>query len=289
MFNMFWPIYTQLEKEFKEISYYITIDKKQLKTYSIKISDLILRVVSECENISSELCKLEKIKFKDKKGHIKTSIYFNEYIDKLNEIFKLENKLINPIYENIAKDAFICKLEPFKKTYKKVNGKDKKILPWYYSYNKIKHDRIRNFKEANLENLINGLAALFLLNIYYLDKVFYSESSYELDPIIKSIEGFSDVFKIDYTFKTDDIESDSQLNSFFDPKSFCDIANPMSTYIIEFDKIYKTDVDCGRDFIDKLESSIYFRQKDGSFIKKYQNYKLSDYNTKCAIVASLNR
>jgi hypothetical protein len=35
--NMFWPIYMKLEQEFKELSYYITIDKNQFKTYSINI------------------------------------------------------------------------------------------------------------------------------------------------------------------------------------------------------------------------------------------------------------
>lgn len=59
MSNLFWPIYKKLESEFMEISYYISIDKRQLKTYSIKIADLILRTVSECENISKELCKRE--------------------------------------------------------------------------------------------------------------------------------------------------------------------------------------------------------------------------------------
>ncbi|WP_026887578.1 hypothetical protein [Clostridium beijerinckii] len=65
--NLFWPIYQKLEEEFKEISYYISIDRKQLKTYSIKIADLILRTVAECENIASVICKNEKIKFTEKK------------------------------------------------------------------------------------------------------------------------------------------------------------------------------------------------------------------------------
>ena len=40
--NLFFPVYKQLEKELDELSYFITFDKKQLKTYSIKISELLL-------------------------------------------------------------------------------------------------------------------------------------------------------------------------------------------------------------------------------------------------------
>ena len=82
--NLFWPIYEKIEEEFKELSYYISIDKKQLKVYSIKIADLILRTVSECENIASVICKNESIKFRDKKGHIRKSVYFNFYARGLN-------------------------------------------------------------------------------------------------------------------------------------------------------------------------------------------------------------
>lgn len=68
--NLFFPIYKQLEKELSELSYYISFDKKQLNVYSIKISDLLLRTVSEIENIAKELCKKENIKFLYKKSLI---------------------------------------------------------------------------------------------------------------------------------------------------------------------------------------------------------------------------
>jgi len=293
MKNLFWSIYNQIEKEFKELSYFIYIDRKQLKTYSVKIAELILRVVSECENISSEICKIEKIKFKDKKGHIRKSVYFNEYVDRLNDIFNLEDKLVNPIYENIDQNAFYSKLIPFRKEKRRVDGKEKEILSWYYSYNKIKHDRVKNYKEANLENLINGLAALFLLNIYYNNKVFYSKDNYNLDLIINNIESFSDVFEVDYAIKLENIdkidEKAKEKDSFFSPKSFWEVSMPMSTYIIEYDKTYKTSSDAGADIMDKLESSVLILQEDGTVTKKYQDYKLTDHKSICAIVASINR
>ena len=286
--NLFWPIYQKLEEEFKELSYYISIDRKQLKTYSIKIADLILRTVAECENIASVICKNEKIKFTDKKGHIRKSVYFNEYIDELNKVFKLDKKLVNPIFNNIDSSAFDCKLQPFRKETLKVNGKEKEIIPWYNAYNKIKHDRVKNYKQANLENLITSLAALFMLNIYLKNEIFYD--NYDINKIISKIKNFSDVFEIDFSMKTnryDNVNKDK--DSFFDPVSFFETTLPMSVYVLECDKEIKTSSDEGADLMDKLESTLIIGKPDGSFEKKYSEYTLTDHKTVCKLVASINR
>lgn len=288
--NMFWPIYMRLEQEFKELSYYITIDKNQLKTYSIKIADLILRASAECENIACELCKKEGIKFVDSKGHIRKVVNFNEYIEALNKIYNLQWKNVNPIYENISNNAFDMKLTPFVKHKIKVNGKEKEVIPWYNAYNKIKHDRIKNYRKANMENLILTLGALFLLNIYYKDKTFYVNGSYDINKVIQQIEGFSDVFLVDYSLKVDEYKYNKfKTDTFFDPFSYFKIGLPMSVYVIEEDKEIKTDSDECADLMDKLESCVKIKQSDGTFIKKYENYQLTDHKTICNVVASVNK
>lgn len=91
--------------------------------------------------------------------------------------------------ENCNQNIFDIKLSPFRKDKMfKVNGKEKNIWSWYHAYNKIKHDRVKYYKYANLECLINALAALFLLNILYLDKVFYSKEVYDTEYVINKIE-----------------------------------------------------------------------------------------------------
>jgi hypothetical protein len=290
MSNLFWPIYKKLEEDFMELSYYIAIDKKQLKTYSIKIADLILRSVSECENIAKELCKKENIKFRDKNGKIRQYILFNEYINRLEEVYGLGHKHVSCIFNNIKQDTFDIKHTPFAKKKIMKNGKEKEFLNWYNSYNLIKHDRVKNFREANLGNLIDSLAALFLLNVYYMDITFYEVEEYNYKQIISRIEGFSQVFQVDYTIVPSNLDNQylQQNETFFNPISYFEIATPYSTYLIETDKFYKTDIDQGADLIDKLESSSYIYQ-DGSLVKKYDEYELRDHKTKCCIVASLNK
>ncbi len=291
MQNLFWPIYKQLEIELKELSYFITIDKKQLKTYSIKIADLILRTVSEIENISKALCKKEGIKFKNKNGKIKKVVYIHEYLEQLNRKFRLSDKLISFNFENVVKGTFDMKHIPFKKVSKKIDSKEKEVWDWYHAYNQIKHDRIKNFKEANIENLINGLAALFILNIYYKDTVFYKKDTFDLYGIIKQIESFSDVFFVDYCIKNPNIDEleEYRYNDFFSPKSYWDVSNPFSIYIIEYDKEYKTDSDRGADVMEKLKGSMLLRQEDGTLKKTYENYVPISHISICKIVASINR
>lgn len=291
--NLFFPVYKQLEKELDELSYFITFDKKQLKTYSIKISELLLRTVSEIENISKELCKREKIKFYDKNKHIRKVVYFNDYFEKLEHIFLLSKKYVSFDLDNCNENIFDVKLVPFKKdkTYT-LNGKTKSIWSWYYAYNKIKHDRVKFFRYANLECLIKALAALFLLNIYYLNKTFYSETSYDTDYILEKIEGFSKIFSVDYTIAIPDDEriSPNLKDTFFNPIEFFRIGRESSTYLLYSDYVIRTSSDEAADMLDKLEGSVHiFNSETHTFRKKYDNYQYTEHTTQCKLVAKLNR
>ena len=289
--EFFFPIYQQIEKEFKELSYYISIDENQLKIYSIKIADLILRTVSECENIAKALCTKHEIKFLNKNGQEKSFINFHEYIHAINSIYNIEKKLISFDYKNSAKGTFDSKHQPFRKQTILINGKEQKIWSWYYAYNQIKHNRIENYKVANLENLIEGMAALFVLNIYYKNEVFYEKKTYDLDNIIQKIESFSDIFMIDYTVNTkqEKLYNEKYGDSFFNPASYFEIARPYSIYTLEYDKEIKTDSDKGADFLDRLEFSILTVDKNGKYKNKYENYKLKDYKSFVCIVGYIHK
>ena len=169
--------------------------------------------------------------------------------------------------------------------------KEKEIIPWYNAYNKIKHDREKNFKLANVENLIMALAVLFLLNIYLKNLKIYIIDDYNCQKVIAQVESFSDVFEIDYTVKVNENQYFDIPNkeSFFDPISFFKTALPVSTYVIERDRKIKTESDKGADLMDKLESKVSYLQPDGRLVPKYQDYKLTDHKTICKIVAYINR
>lgn len=292
--NLFFPIYLQLERELTELSYFITFDYKQLKVYSTKIADMLLRTVSEIENISKELCKKENIKFYDSKKHVRQVVYFNEYFQRLEAYYGLSTRLVNFTFDNCNDNIFVSKLMPFKKDYSiKLNGKDKATWSWYNAYNKIKHDRIKNFKQANLENLIYSLSALFLLNIYYMDKVFIEKEAYNFKNITNQIESFSELFEIDYTLDLSNSaisEKTYKKDSFFNPIEYFEIAKEYATYVIYEDILYKTGGDIISDKMQQLESSILIYDKDNNtYKKKYDDFKYDNHISQCKLVAKLNR
>lgn len=86
-------------------------------------------------------------------------MYFNDYFQELEKIYGLSNRLVDFTLDNCNSNIFDIKLSPFRKDIKiKVNGKERTTWSWFNAYNKIKHDRIKNFKQANLENLIYSLS-----------------------------------------------------------------------------------------------------------------------------------
>jgi len=57
MSNVYWPVYSNLEKGVDELAFAIHIDDAQLGVYSSRITDLILRAAAEIESLSKELYK----------------------------------------------------------------------------------------------------------------------------------------------------------------------------------------------------------------------------------------
>ena len=276
--NAFFPIYKQLEKEFIELSYFITFDKKQLSVYSIKVADLILRSVSECENIIKELCKREGIKFYDKNHHVKKVIYFQEYFEKLDVLYNLSDKFVSVCLDNCALDTFDEKLVPFRKDIEVKNGASIR-------------NRVKHFKQVNINNLVLSLAALFLLNVYYRNQKFYSVDNHDIEPIEAEIKGFSNVFEVDFAMDVSEMvtKDDTYKDTFFHPLTYWQVTRTSSTYILYYDKQIKTDADEALDRMDKLESSVYIRAEDGTLKKKHDSYKFTDHTTNCALVALLNK
>ncbi len=288
--NLFWPIYKKIENEFKELSFYISFDKKQLDVYSLKIADLILRTVSECENIAKEICIKNNIHFKNSKGQKREKVFFSEYIKELNNIYNIEKKIVKFEFENASSDIFDQNLVPFELESMNNKGKKKSTWCWYNSYNKIKHDRITNFYEANLINLIKALSALFLLNIYYWDKKFYLTTSYDVSTIADQIIKFSDVFEVEYTVIVDEKNKNvNYQNTFLNPYAFYKVAEKFSVYVINFNQELKTDNDIGKDLLDQLEASVLISNTNGSFKKKHESYNCTDHKTLCATIAYINK
>ena len=163
--NPFWLHYLSLEKSLIEIGDYIAITNANANSYSLKIMQLYFAVCTETESVFEQIYK----NVNNAKSE-KSSIYRN--MEMLTSFFPNIRECI--VNLNMTGEALSFK--PFdtmfhnhaankeEKTTKKTVERKKS---WWRQYNAVKHERLENFDQANLGNLLEALAALHILNIIY--------------------------------------------------------------------------------------------------------------------------
>ncbi|MBQ8047219.1 MAG: hypothetical protein IJ196_04765 [Prevotella sp.] len=162
MTQLFWNAYKRIEKEFLALAEVVHIDDDQLKVYSSKISDLLVRTAIECEALSKELYHAN--------GGTKPSgkdLYFDtDCLGLLHDKWKIDQKKIfvtSPfLYLEKEEDRV---LTPLHKSFKRGTSSSK----WQIAYQAVKHDRANNLKKGTIDNLLQAMGALYILNIYYRD------------------------------------------------------------------------------------------------------------------------
>lgn len=163
--NPFWLHYLSLEKSLIEIGDYIAITNANANSYSLKIMQLYFAVCTETESVFEQIYK----NVNNAKPE-RSSIYRN--MEMLTSLFpNIRECMVNL---NMTGEALSFK--PFdtmfhnhaankeEKTTKKAVERKRS---WWRQYNAVKHERLENFDQANLGNLLEALAALHILNIMY--------------------------------------------------------------------------------------------------------------------------
>lgn len=153
--RLYWNIYLGLEKEFLRIADMIYVDDTQLKVYSLKIAELLLRTVVEIEAISKDLFDIAG-------GVANGNMYFDtDCLAFLDEKWRIEKRVVflKSPHVYLAKDKMT--LHPLKDASKR--GK----CTWKKAYNAVKHNGRTDIKQGNIENFMLSLASLFVLNVYF--------------------------------------------------------------------------------------------------------------------------
>ncbi|MBQ8436420.1 MAG: hypothetical protein IJX20_02085 [Alphaproteobacteria bacterium] len=144
-----------LIQKLQEILLFIEPSEEGLKSYSHKIRELLFLACSDMEST------LKKYQF-GKNERMKNYIEILKYVD----LTKYKISLVG--YANPYKCS------PFENWNV---DEPAKSLPWYDAYNKLKHDREKNFYLATLENCINAIAAnLILFAVRYSPMFLYNEN-----------------------------------------------------------------------------------------------------------------
>ena len=244
-YNLYWPVYQNIENELLSMTNYIRFDDKQLDVYSDKLLELLLRTWVEIEAISKEL-------YLNNGGKVikpESKMYFDKVCLKhLEEKWCLSEKIVQIVNTNMyfSQDNLI--LCPLEKAYEFGDTASE----WKQAYQSIKHNRSQNYSQGNLKNCIKSLAALYLLNIYYKNESIKLKNNFEVNNF--DLTQGSKIFSIK-TYVNHDFENIVPVEK-------------NATYVINY-----TD-----DFIVKLKkcnfdvNKIYFEYvlKDLMFIKEMQ-------------------
>lgn len=180
--EIFWQTYLNLERELLELSRYVYItDHKlvnndselkeencpsQIETFSPHIADLLIRTCIEIEALSKEL--YFELGGEKKRGD--TSLLFDEDCLKLIDIKCKTSKKVVIVscssFDLTNEQNYI--LKPLREAHKR-QGTD-----WERAYQAVKHDRYSSISKGTIKNFLHALAALYLLNVYFRDDIFYT-------------------------------------------------------------------------------------------------------------------
>lgn len=175
--------YLQREKEFIDFIKYVPPIENQKSVWSLKLANQLILIGSSIDSffkqampfylnesietkyksrwdniqtIDRELELFQRLEVSNKKMNIKLRrLNMGDFRDLFEEYYNQLSK--HAVYLLITKEKII----PFKEW---GSGKS---LSWWDAYTDLKHNRFKNRKSATVKNVLNGLAALFLLNVYY--------------------------------------------------------------------------------------------------------------------------
>lgn len=162
-YNLYWPIYQNLEKEFLSICEIIHVDDSQLEVYSMKIAELLIRTVVEIESIAKNLYFSNGGSKPDNKD-----LYFDtDCMALLVNLWDIDKKVVLVSSPNV----FVTKEENLILTpLHKSNKRGSSSADWCKAYQAVKHNRVKELKKANIKHFQRALAALYILNLYFKDE-----------------------------------------------------------------------------------------------------------------------
>lgn len=158
-----WEYYLVLEKDFLEIERYVAFDLGDNFLYT---NNLVTdNGNSEC--FSNEFIKQYQAICSEVDVILKSICKEININSTANDMEKYSDEILNT-WSGIVQQKVKLKdieLQPFSNWSSQPQYKSP---DWWTPYNKVKHNRLANYKKANLKNTINALAGLYILEQYFV-------------------------------------------------------------------------------------------------------------------------
>lgn len=174
----YWNYYIELEDQLLATKKYVAFDDSNYKTFSVEYLKLLQATCSEIDVVGKIIAQYSDESFNRNKNKsmqkwgLLVQTTFPE-IENSTVLF-LNDKGITP-WKNWAYETYNDKDNRLRYRLKK--GKNTPV--WWTAYNKVKHERTSPYKEgktnysqANLENLILAMAALYIIEMKFIKLLF---------------------------------------------------------------------------------------------------------------------
>lgn len=165
MTQLYWQVYLNLEREFLGLTETVYVNDAQQEVYSMRIADLLIRTVIEIEALAKEL-------YLSNGGAVvpDEEMYFDTVcLAHLDDLWNLDKKIVLVTSPNVYFEQEANKvLFPLHKARKRGSSS----ADWNKAYQAVKHNRVKDLVRGNIKHLLHGLAALYMLNLYYRDERF---------------------------------------------------------------------------------------------------------------------
>ena len=142
----YWRYYLMLEKRLLEMADIVEIHSKNFKSFSNGFAMLLQSIGAELDNFFKLYCGYNL------SDRMSISDYANTILNQEPTIVRQEVKVLNT-------DISIVPFENWN------ISKPAQSLVWWEAFDNIKHNRVGNIEEANMENTLKALSGLYLLEM----------------------------------------------------------------------------------------------------------------------------
>lgn len=172
--KQYWNYYLGLEEELINTRKYVSFDNNNFKTYSTEFIKLLDVTCSEIDVIAKAILNLNKDKYTDYKDIASWGYHLQQLVPSIQDYeVMFDNELIIKPFDKWKYEQYIDKKGNTRiRLVKNYNTPE-----WWTSYNKVKHHRTDSYRggfqfyRANLENVINAFAALYILELILFNHI----------------------------------------------------------------------------------------------------------------------
>lgn len=142
-----WNYFLALESDVERLARFVEFRSDNFGAYSIEMAHLLLAAASEVDVVAKQLC-------------IKMDGTANaQNIERYREVLRHCHPEIESSFVTIPR--YGLELRPWS------NWQNDKTPDWWQDHNRVKHQRGEHFQLANVKNVLNAMAGLFLIVLYY--------------------------------------------------------------------------------------------------------------------------